>query len=790
MPDKPPYSLLLDWMTESVALAPTAEPVAAGVLWRNNGVVQYSPGIPPAFTDQPDDTTATEGGTATFSVTATNATSYQWQKQESGAGAWSNISGATSASYTTGTLTAATDSTDKYRCVATGAGGTTTSNSATLTVIVAPVNTVAPALSGTAEDGQTLTCSTGTWTGTATITYAYQWQRNGSNISGSTASTRTLTSDDVGTSVRCVVTGTNAAGSASANSNAVTVSAASVLPSGALGAWYADDYESSPRRVIPNAASGTAVSANLWAAPRRRFADTIYWSMQGTVTTRTDSSATAPDGSNDASVITCSGNWVLRQAAGGNIPAGTYTMAINVRRNTGTNQVFSFTNDNTGTRGTPQTATASWQRFTHTFTLASPRATGQIAICSTDGTTGTDIQICDFELYAGSSDLGPSVAAGHMYLGANNYSTEPVVASNEIGLDNQGYGQIQLPAVSSITDGMTFVALIRKTQTASAYHATLCKMGTLWQQFTMTTELSLAPRPFIGTEAALNFAGLNNLATLGYHAIIFRYNGSTREMWIDDCKLHSLAGAVSTFSIQDFHVGIVNATSLFAGEKLYGMALWGSALTDAQVRTAKSVLFSRATAAGLTVANIDRVYCAEGDSISGANALCWPYIYGPNSSPRVFGRVFAVSGSSIATMQTRAALVDAVLPPLADRGSRKFILSVSIGANDLTSLGASTWLTNLGTYLDARVAAGWTVALCTPTPTTASGFNTQRALVLSTMRGWVGTKCAAIIDFAADATMGPDAAASNATLYSDGTHPTTLGQQNLEAIARTVLNGI
>jgi hypothetical protein len=313
-------------------------------------------------------------------------------------------------------------------------------------------------------------------------------------------------------------------------------------------------------------------------------------------------------------------------------------------------------------------------------------------------------------------------------------------------------------------------------------------MGSLWQQFTMTTEVSLAPSPYISTQASLNFAGLNNLSTLGYHAITFRYNGSTREMWIDDVKLHSLAGSVSSVSIQDFHVGIVNATSLYAGEKLYAAALWATALSDADVLIAKSVLAGRGTAAGLTVANIDRVYCAEGDSISGAAATCWPYVFGPNSSPKVFGRVFATSGSTIATMQTRATLVDAVLP--ADRTGRKFILSVLIGANDLVSLGSSTWLSNLGAYLDARVAAGWTVALCTPTPATTSGFNTQRALVLSTMRGWVGTKCTAIIDFAADATMGPDAAASNGTLYSDGLHPTTTGQNNLEAIARTVLNGL
>ncbi len=125
---------LADLADDLIGATPISEPVAVGVVWRNSNDVVVSAGIPPAFSDHPDDITADQGDTATFSVTASNATSYQWQKQESGAGAWSSISGATSSSYTTGSLTYAADNTDKYRCVATGLGGSTTSNSATLTV--------------------------------------------------------------------------------------------------------------------------------------------------------------------------------------------------------------------------------------------------------------------------------------------------------------------------------------------------------------------------------------------------------------------------------------------------------------------------------------------------------------------------------------------------------------------------------------------------------------------------------------------------------------------------------
>ena len=87
----------------------------------------------------------------------------------------------------------------------------------------APVNTVAPVVSGSGVVGQTLTTTNGTWSGTLPFTYTYQWQRNGSPISGATSQTYVLVSADAGTNVRCVVTATNAIGTASANSNAISV---------------------------------------------------------------------------------------------------------------------------------------------------------------------------------------------------------------------------------------------------------------------------------------------------------------------------------------------------------------------------------------------------------------------------------------------------------------------------------------------------------------------------------------------------------------------------------------
>lgn len=100
----------------------------------------------------------------------------------------------------------------------------------------APVNTAEPKISGTAQEGQTLSGSSGTWTGTGTITYKYQWRRcdaqgNGcSNIGGADSSNYQLKTADVGHTVRVRVTARNGDGSASSDSNESAVVTAKTTP--------------------------------------------------------------------------------------------------------------------------------------------------------------------------------------------------------------------------------------------------------------------------------------------------------------------------------------------------------------------------------------------------------------------------------------------------------------------------------------------------------------------------------------------------------------------------------
>ncbi len=100
---------------------------------------------------------------------------------------------------------------------------------------VAPVNTSPPTVTGTAQEGHTLTGDKGKWSGVPTD-YNYFWTRCNkggnacSNISGAHATTYALTSVDVGNTVRFKVEAKNADGSTFASSDQTAVIAAATKP--------------------------------------------------------------------------------------------------------------------------------------------------------------------------------------------------------------------------------------------------------------------------------------------------------------------------------------------------------------------------------------------------------------------------------------------------------------------------------------------------------------------------------------------------------------------------------
>src|SRR5690348_3842774 len=161
--------------------------------------------VAPSITTQPASQTVTARQSAPYSVIAagTAPLSYQWKKNGTA------ISGATSSTYTT-PATTSSDTGALFAVSVTNTVGSATSNSATLTVnaaAVAPSITTQPA-SQTVTAGQTATFNV-VAAGTAPLTY--QWKKNGTAISGATASTYTTpatTTSDSGAQFTATVTNT------------------------------------------------------------------------------------------------------------------------------------------------------------------------------------------------------------------------------------------------------------------------------------------------------------------------------------------------------------------------------------------------------------------------------------------------------------------------------------------------------------------------------------------------------------------------------------------------------
>ncbi len=180
----------------------------------------------PAITGTARDGQALKASTGAWAGTEPFTYSYRWQHCNSAGEGCENISGATSSSYTLGP--SYIGSTIRVVVSAKNSVTTTEASSPASAVVTAipPSNTTPPSISGTARDGQTLSASTGSWEGSPTLSYAYQWQRcNGSGesctgISGATSSSYSAGHADVGHTLRVVVTGSNAGGSAEATSAA------------------------------------------------------------------------------------------------------------------------------------------------------------------------------------------------------------------------------------------------------------------------------------------------------------------------------------------------------------------------------------------------------------------------------------------------------------------------------------------------------------------------------------------------------------------------------------------
>lgn len=177
-----------------------------------------------SITSQPNATSVCAGSDATFAVAATGAISYQWQVSTNGGTTWTNVTGATTATLSLASATAAMNN-NQYRVQVNGCGGGLTSAPVTLSVNNTANITTHPSAQSSVCAGSTATFSV-VASGTS---LTYQWQvstDNGNawtNLPGETNTTLNITTSASmnGNQYRVLVNGLCTANLAS---NAATLS--------------------------------------------------------------------------------------------------------------------------------------------------------------------------------------------------------------------------------------------------------------------------------------------------------------------------------------------------------------------------------------------------------------------------------------------------------------------------------------------------------------------------------------------------------------------------------------
>jgi hypothetical protein len=178
----------------------------------------------PVITANPVSQSVAVGATASFTAAATGATSTQWQSSTNGGSTWTNITGATSGTYSV--VVAASMTGNQYRAQFTNASGTVTTSAATLTVGSLTITSNPQSTSVAANTSVTFTTSA---VGSPTPTVQWQVSTDNavtySNIAGATTTSLTLTATTAMNGYKYRAVFTNSLGVAATSPATLTVSA-------------------------------------------------------------------------------------------------------------------------------------------------------------------------------------------------------------------------------------------------------------------------------------------------------------------------------------------------------------------------------------------------------------------------------------------------------------------------------------------------------------------------------------------------------------------------------------
>lgn len=563
------------------------------------------------------------------------------------------------------------------------------------------------------------------------------------------------------------------------------------MPAGALVDISPLDATTSPATAVPNRRGAAALDpANIFRGTRgqlNRF-------LNGGNGTISDRAATAHDGTDEAARVVGDGSGYIGRSV--TLPAGTYTLSAWVRSATGGSQTFRMGGTASGTA--VKTATTTWAQFSHTFTS---NGDGQLIlpVWAAVGSSGFDLYLDDVRLEPGSTAATTPDKAGHLYWGLDALTTATLPEeSSPLGtarLRKTATGLIQFAETVPI-EAVSIVAACRFEASDNGYQGIVARIDSTFG--TTLGFLNGAPRFFVesgdGGKTEPEFMDFDGR----WEVITGTWDGTAVRIYVGG-MLVSVHNDGTDAAMRDLIVGrfILNDGGTAFKGTVGPFAVYDRALTDAEVAQARESIRQRLSIAGVSLMPHPYVWAAEGDSITAqpdpaaGSTTGWAGAVGTALKTQgVLGKRWAVGGSTMDSLLARASTVDRMYPePTPDAGARPAVLTVLIGRNDLLGYSsAQAYADALDAYVQARRAVGWRVVVCTVLPSTVGGFNVKRNALNTILRTWPGLgKCEGICDFGANATMGPDAAAANTSLYYDGTHPTAAGHAALVSQAQAAV---
>lgn len=630
-----------------------------------------------------------------------------------------------------------------------------------------PASTSAPVVSGTAQQGQTLSASVGTWSGGPT-SYAYQWNRCNSAgagcaaITGATAPTYTLmAAADIGATINVTVTASNSIGSGSATS-----ATTGVVSSAPAVSW----------NVTSSIQNGQTLCAKVqWQAfPSTTSISAVEFYIDGTQTWTAYQSPYYYNGANnyldtstlspgshvfavkaigtDASVayasalatVGCSSGTGIRlvqsasiQGTGGksvslNFPnsnaAGNLILAFVRMSSTSQTVTLADTAGNIYTDAVGQVQTTDGHQI-HLF-YAKNVAGGTNTVTATFSGSNNHPWLAVLE-YSGLSTSGPLDKTAHAQGNGNTVNSGPTAvtaAANELvfaatGMQASWSGQI------TAGSGYTLVQQNPGSSTAAAEQQVVSATGSYSGVFALSSSANwsavvatFSADAIVSSPAITTTSLPNGTANSAYSATLAATGGVTPYSW------SVISGSLPAGLTLGPSTGVISGTPTTAGTSSFTVQV-----TDANAKTASAALGITINPAGSTPA----IALVQSNAVQGSGVSSVSQAFaGSNTAGNLivaFVRMSSTSQTVTVSDSAGNAYATAVSQAQTTDGHQAFIFyasNIKAGPNTVTAHFSSTnnhpWLAIYEysgvSALDqtARAQGGSSTAACGPTATTSA----------------------------------------------------------------------